>query len=245
VRRCVIEKNLRSVSDTKKSYDSHTSRYDAVRFGTTGGKYVYDLERSFATRFVKGPRVLEVGTATGRFATLFSANGFEYTGVDISNRMLRITTEKVKSLGADLRTVQMDASRLAFKQYFDDVVCIRTFHFLPEPVKALQGMQDALVKEGRCLVSFESDNLIRRFAIFFGLGSANQRYYRTRDVEEMFLKAGFRVAQSGSVMRIPVTIYRRCPRLLLPLLKQFERLWPWPMHEYVLGVKPRAFWAQH
>src|SRR6266571_1671743 len=165
----MIEKNLRSVSDTKKSYDSHASRYDAVRFGTTGGKYVYDLERSFATRFVKGPRVLEVGTATGRFATLFSMNGFEYTGVDISSRMLRITSEKVKSLGGDLQSVQMDASRLGFKQYFDDVVCIRTFHFLPEPLNALQGMSNALVTDGKSLVSFESDNLIRRLAIFFGL----------------------------------------------------------------------------
>ena len=233
----MIEKNLRSVSETKKSYDSHASLYDTVRYGTPGGRYVYDLERKFAAKLVKGPKVLEVGTATGRFATLFSTNGFEYTGVDISNRMLRITSEKVKSLGADLRTVQMDASRLAFKQYFDDVVCIRTFHFLPEPLEALQGMQDALVKEGKCLVSFESDNFIRRFAIFFGLGSANQRYYRTRDVEEMFLEAGFRVARSGSVMRIPVTIYRRCPSLFLPILKRFERLWPWPMHDYVLGEK--------
>src|SRR6266566_4311560 len=233
----MIERNLRSVSETKKSYDSHASLYDTVRFGTPGGRYVYDLERKFAEKFVMGPKVLEVGTATGRFATLFSVNGFEYTGVDISSRMLRITTEKVKSLGADLRTVQMDASRLAFKQYFDDVVCIRTFHFLSEPLKALQGMQNALVKEGKCLVSFESDNLIRRLVILIGLGSANQRYYRIRDVESLFLKAGFKVAKSGSVMRVPVTLYRRCPRSFLPILKRFERLWPWPMHEYVLGRK--------
>ncbi len=236
----MIEKNLRSVSDTKKSYDSHASRYDAVRFGTVGGKYVYDLERRFAAGFVKGPRILEVGTATGRFATLFSMNGFEYIGVDISNRMLRITSEKVKSLGGDLQTVQMDAGRLGFNQYFDDVVCIRTFHFLPDPLNALQGMQNALVTEGKCLVSFESDNLVRRMAIVFKIGSANQRYYRTRDVEALFLKAGFKVARSGSVMRIPVTLYRRCPKLLLGLLRGFERLWPWPMHEFVLGVKPRT-----
>ena len=231
----MIEKNLRSVSDTKKSYDSHASLYDMVRYGTPGGKHVYDLERQFAANFVKGPKVLEVGTATGRCATLFSINDFEYTGVDISNRMLRITTEKVKSLGGDLQSVQMDGCRLGFNQYFDDVVCIRTFHFLPDPLNALRGMQNALVKQGQCLVSFESDNLIRRLAIFFGLGSANQRYYRIPDVEDLFLKAGFKVVRGGSVMRIPVTFYRRCPRLFLPILKRLERLWPWPMHDYVLG----------
>ncbi len=234
----MIEKNLRSVSETKKSYDSHASLYDKVRFGTPGGRYVYDLERKFAAKLVKGPKVLEVGTATGRFATLFSMNGFEYTGVDISNQMLRITSDKVKSLGGDLQSVQMDASRLGFNHYFDDVVCIRTFHFLPDPLNALQGMQNALVKEGKCLVSFESDNLVRRLAIFFKVGSANQRYYRTRDVEALFLKAGFKVARSGSVMRIPVTVYRRCPKRLLWLLRGVEMLWPWPMHEFVLGAKP-------
>ena len=233
----MIEKNLRSVSDTKKSYDSHASLYDMVRYGTPGGRYVYDLERKFAAKLVGGPKVLEVGTATGRFATLFSMNGFEYTGVDISNRMLRITSEKVKSLGGDLQSVQMDASRLGFKQYFDDVVCIRTFHFLPEPLKALQGMHNALVKGGKCLVSFESDNLVRRLAILFGLGGANQRYYRNRDVEDVFLKAGFKVVRSGSVMRIPVTFYRKCPKSFLWLLRRFERLWPWPMHNYVFGSK--------
>jgi ubiquinone/menaquinone biosynthesis C-methylase UbiE len=236
----MIEKNLRSVSDTKKSYDSHASLYDIVRYGTPGGRYVYNLERKFAAKLVKGPKVLEVGTATGRFATLFSTNGFEYTGVDISNRMLRITSEKVKALGGDLQTVQMDGCRLSFNQYFDDVVCIRTFHFLPEPLNALQGMQNALAKEGKCLVSFESDNLIRRLAIFVGVGNANQRYYRYGDVEDMLLKTGFKVLRSGSVMRIPVTFYRRCPRSLLWILSRLERLWPWPMHEFVLGVKPQA-----
>src|SRR6266550_1191012 len=237
----MIEKNLRSVSETKKSYDSHASLYDKVRFGTPGGRYVYDLERKFAAKLVKGPKVLEVGTATGRFATLFSMNGFEYTGVDISNQMLRITSDKVKSLGGDLQSVQMDASRLGFNHYFDDVVCIRTFHFLPDPLNALQGMQNALVKEGKCLVSFESDNLVRRLAIFFKVGSANQRYYRTRDVEALFLKAGFKVARRGSVMRIPVTVYRRCPKSLIWILRGLERLWPWPMHEFVLGVKSYSF----
>ena len=154
----MIEKNLRSVSDTKRSYDSSASDYDRIRYGTPGGKFVYDLERKFAAKLVKGPRVLEVGTATGRLATMFGTNGFEYTGVDIANRMLRITSQRVKSLGGDLEAIQMDGCTLGFKAYFDDVVCVRTFHFLPEPLNAFRGMRQALVKNGKCLVSFESDN---------------------------------------------------------------------------------------
>ena len=233
----MIEKNLRSVSDTKKSYDSHASDYDRIRYGSPGGKYVYDLERRFAAKYVKGHRVLEVGTATGRLATLFGTNGFEYTGVDIANRMLRIACEKVKSLGGDVDVVQMDGCRLGFREHFDNVVCVRTFHFLPEPLKALQGMRQSLVKDGRCLVSFESDNPIRRLAIFLKLGGVNQRYYRTRDVEQFFRETGFKVIDSGAVMNIPVLIWRRCPKHLIRLMAQVDRLWPWPMHDFVLGEK--------
>lgn len=53
----------------------------------------------------------------------------------------------------------------------------------------------------------------------------------------MFLRAGFQVMKSGAVMRIPVTLYGKCPRSLLWILRRLERLWPWAMHEYVLGVK--------
>ena len=95
----------------------------------------------------------------------------------------------------------------------------------------------ALNPSGKCMVTFETDNLLRRFLLFFGIGISEQYYYKISDVEDMFLKAGFRPVGSGSVMRIPVTLYRRCPRSLLWILKRLERLWPWPMHDYVLGEK--------
>jgi hypothetical protein len=73
--------------------------------------------------------------------------------------------------------------------------------------------------------------------LFLGIGASEQYYYKLSDIEDMFLKSGFKIVRSGSVMRIPVTIYRRCPRLIVPLLKQLEKLWCWPMHDYVLGSK--------
>jgi hypothetical protein len=102
-------------------------------------------------------------------------------------------------------------------------------------------MFSSLKPSGEALVTFETDNTLRHLLLFFGIGTSEQYYYKMSDVREMFLKAGFKIARRGSVMRIPVTLYRRCPRLFLPILKRFEKLWPWPMHEYVLGVKPQTF----
>ena len=225
---------MRTTHRVQADYDENVKSYDKVRFGTVGGQYVNQAEQDFVASLIGGSRVLEVGTATGRFAVTLIKRGAEYTGVDISQEMLRATYERISRHGA---VVRMDGCHLGFGSYFDYVQCVRTFHFLPKPVDALQGMFTALRSSGKCLVTFETDNLFRRFLLFFGIGTSEQYYYKISDVEAMFLKAGLTVVKSGSVMRIPVTVYRRCPRSFLWILKRLDRLWPLPMHDYVLGEK--------
>lgn len=230
----MISKRIRTTAVVKSDYDRNATNYDRVRFGTPGGQYVDKKEQGFVAGIIKGSRVLEVGTATGRFAASLTQQGAEYTGVDLSQKMLRTTFERTNHSAS---LIQMDASQLGFRSYFDYVLCIRTFHFIQKPVEALQGMFSALKPGGEALVTFETDNFLRRLLLFFGIGTSEQYYYKILDVEDMFLKVGFKIERSGSVMRIPVTLYRRCPRPFLPILKRLERLWPWPMHDYVLGSK--------
>src|SRR5438552_6548560 len=147
--------------------------------------------------------------------------------------MLRTTFERTNHSAS---LIQMDGSQLGFKSCFEYVLCIRTFHFLQKPVEALQGMFSSLKPGGECLVTFETDNFLRRLLLFFGIGTSEQYYYKISDVEDLFLKAGFKLEGRGSVMRVPVTLYRRCPRSLLWVLRRLDSLWPWAMHEYVLGV---------
>ena len=227
-------KNLRRVVQIRRDYDQASDNYDRVRFGTSGGQYVGRKEQEFVASIVKGSRVLEVGTATGRFAVALACQGLEYTGIDLSRMMLQITRGRTNQ---SVSLLQMDGCQLGFRSYFNYVICVRTFHFLPKPFEALSGMFAALQPSGKCVVTFETDNFLRRLALSLGIGRSEQYYYKISDVEYMFLKSGFTVVQCGSVLRIPVTIYRRCPRLFLPLLKQLERLWPWPVHNYVIGSK--------
>jgi|SRR6266487_2242266 len=234
----LIQKNPRNTATVKSDYENNSTSYDTVRFGTSGGRYVDKREREFVTSIINGSRVLEVGTATGRFAVSLIRQKAEYTGVDLAGAMLRTTFERT---GHSASVIQMDACRLGFRSYFDYVLCIRTFHFLQKPVDALKGMRDALKPGGSCLITFETDNFLRRLLLFFGIGTSEQYYYKISDVEDMFQKAGFKTSRSGHVMRIPVTAYRRCPKSLLWMLRGLERLWPWPMHEFVLGVKSQAF----
>jgi hypothetical protein len=110
-------------------------------------------------------------------------------------------------------------------------------HFLLKPEDALKGMFAALGTSGQCLVTFETDNPLRRLLLFLGIGTSEQYYYKISDVEDLFLQGGFEVMKSGAVIRIPVNLYRRCPKSLLWILRRLGRLWPWAMHEYVVGEK--------
>ena len=230
----MIRKGLRTSKAVKLDYDRNYTNYDRVRFGSLGGQYVNEREQEFVMSMILGSTVLEVGTATGRFAVKLAKRGAEYTGVDLSQKMLRTTFSRTDHVAS---VVQMDGCRLGFRSYFEYVLCIRTFHFLDKPLEALRGMRDALKPGGLCLITFETDNFLRRFLLFFGIGTSEQYYYKISDIQEMFLTAKFTIDRSGSVMRVPVTLYRKCPRLLIPVLKRLERLWPWPMHSYVLGSK--------
>src|SRR5437899_10490476 len=194
-------KNLRTVDQVQADYEGSAAEYDQVRFGTFGGQYINTKEQEFVASIIKGSRVLEVGTATGRFAASLTQRGSEYTGVDLSQKMLRTTFERTNHSSS---LIQMDASQLGFRSYFDYVLCIRTFHFLQKPVEALQGMLRALKPGGEALVTFETDNFLRRFLLFFGIGTSEQYYYKISEVEDMLLKSGFKIGRSGHVMRIPV-----------------------------------------
>ncbi len=122
---------MRTTHRVQADYDENVKSYDKVRFGTVGGQYVNQAEQDFVASLIGGSRVLEVGTATGRFAVTLIKRGAEYTGVDISQEMLRATYERISRHGA---VVRMDGCHLGFGSYFDYVQCVRTFHFLPKPV---------------------------------------------------------------------------------------------------------------
>lgn len=233
----MISKNARTTEAVRLAYDKTVSSYDGSRFGSPGGHYVDTKEREFVARMMEGHSVLEIGIATGRFAVTLVKTGVEYVGVDLSLGMLRKARQRTHNR---ISVVQMDGTTLGFKDYFDSILCIRTFHFFQEPMKALHELFEALKQGGVCLVTFETDNFIRRILLSSGIGASEQYYYTISDIEEMLLKAGFSILQKGSVIRIPVTLYRKCPRQLVPLLSKFEKLWPWPMHGYAKAKKIRS-----
>jgi len=136
------------------NYDREGKGYDNIRYGRTkGGKFFSEVELHNTLRMMKKGNVLHIGTATGRVSAYLVSRAFDYVGLEISSVMAGITKEKLNG-GGDI--VQADAEHLPFKaDAFDNVLSVRSFHFLVDPEKFLNDANRVIKPAGRLTVSFE------------------------------------------------------------------------------------------
>jgi len=193
------------------NYNSEGKNYDNIRYGRTkGGKFFSDIELHKTLELIKGTKVLHVGTATGRVSAHLVSSGFDYVGVELSGVMSRITKEKLGDAGD---VIQADAEHLPFTaDAFDDVVSVRSFHFLPHPEAFLDEAHRVLKGTGRVTVSFEKNVRGREtFRRIMNLPPSNAKrtYYTNPQVALMMRKARFEALFAGNVTKLPLLLYWR------------------------------------
>lgn len=132
------------------------SRYDFGRvasvydqwYETAEGKMYDRLEKKAISRFlppnVSGMKLLEVGCGTGHWSQFFATLGFEVTGIDISETMIKIARSKspanVSFHIADAHDLPFDDSR------FDVTAAITTIEFVQDIESVLREMRRCTVK---------------------------------------------------------------------------------------------------
>lgn len=225
---CLIKTSLRSKLGVQQEYDRESSVYNLKRFDNPGGRYIDAVEKQLLAKHRNGHSVLEVGTATGRFVEFVLAMGCNYNGLDLSRRML----ELVSQLGPDL--VQADGEQIPYaSETFHTVFCFHTFHFLPEPMRAVQEANRVLKNGGVLVLIFELDTWLRRLVLKTGVRS-NQYYFTLQEVSEMMKLAGFRVVATDWVLKFPIEAYRKTP--FTPALRILDRAHQFPRILATLGV---------
>src|SRR6266550_4633081 len=193
------------------NYNREGKNYDNIRYGRTkGGRFFSEIELRKTLAMVKGDKVLHVGTATGRVSTYLVSSGFDYVGLELSKVMVRITRERLKGAGD---VVQADAEHLPFKpSVFDDVVSVRSFHFLPHPEIFLNEANRVLKRTGRVTVSFEKNVPGReafRKLMRLPASNAKRAYYSNPQVVLMMGRARFTALFAGNVTKLPLLLYWR------------------------------------
>lgn len=212
-----------------KTYDKESSVYYSKRFSSEGGKYIDFAEKRLLARFVSGPSLLEIGTASGRFVGFVERMGWDYTGIDISTEMLRLS----KNNGSKL--VQGDGEKIPLRSsVFDTVFCFHTFHFIPEPLRCVEESRRVLKAGGFLVLIFETDNWLRRLSLKTRLFESEQWYFTIGEVAGMMRSCGLTPVAGGPVLKFPMAFYRRLP--ITKLLKQLDASRNWPGWLATLGL---------
>jgi len=85
-----------------RKYTGESSRiYDAKRQGTTKWNEEQQIIESWLQQFPPQTSILDIPVGTGRFAEIYSIQGFRVTGVDVSGDQLAQAREKFSAAGVD------------------------------------------------------------------------------------------------------------------------------------------------
>jgi len=214
-------------------YNRESDYYDETRFGERAllSRRIIDEESSkFLLDLMKGNSVLELGVGTGRYGLILSERGYDFVGIDLSSNMLKKAKKSKHLLGL----IRMDAKKLGFhEETFDNVICICTFGFLPNPEDVIKGACRVLTSGGRFLITYlDRDYLPYTFWTWvnkspkYGFIS----FYRYQEVREMLARNSFYIIQKKRIVGLPLEsvlypLYNLLPeRILRKILNRLGKL---------------------
>ena len=101
-----------------------------------------------------GRRALDIGTGTGQFAFYLARQGFDVTGVDLSQKMIDWAGNKAAQSFLDIDFRTGDAEHLDFTDNSFDIVVSRNLLWtLPDPERAVREWRRVLKPGGRIILS--------------------------------------------------------------------------------------------
>ena len=196
---------------TSLSFDGLTAYYDQTRIFDPScfAKAMDWLTGRFPSS--QFPAVLEPGVGTGRIALPLAGRGYQVTGLDISEEMLKVCAAQSQALGTDggaLRCLRADAVCLPLRAMsFDLCVAVHLFYFISDWQGAVREMLRTLKPSGTLIL------------LHTGFGAEiprlNERYRdMTRQLGYTFPTYGVR--STGEVVNYAVSLGRAAERVDKP-----------------------------
>lgn len=131
---------------TAETYDKIASGYSAGHFA-----HFWIEEFAFYKSIIDGKKVIDLGCGAGRDAAVFVENGFDYTGIDASEGMLKVASERVPKG----KFQKMDFSKTIFQNgEFDGFwAAASPLHILKKMLPVFYGKQSELSKTAALVLS--------------------------------------------------------------------------------------------
>lgn len=114
---------------------------------------------------IKGDKVLEVSFGNGYLMTQYASEKYEIYGIDYNEKMLEITTNKIKKINIKAQLSQGNVEKLPYPDNtFDTVINTMAFTGYPNEEKAMSEIKRVLKQDGSLLlVDFDYPNNRNRF----------------------------------------------------------------------------------
>jgi SAM-dependent methyltransferase len=198
--------------------DPQTARtFDDRRFGGPIGELVAETQAAVIVRMageVRGRRILDVGTGTGRAALLLASAGAVVTGVDPSEQMLAVARERATTQGHTISFRRGDAHSLEFPdRAFETVISLRVLMHTPRWREALSEM--CRVASRSLIVDYPSSRSVafwqsaaRRAMAPLGVKTEPYRVFSDADLTGALASFGFRVRERHRQFVLPIAVHK-------------------------------------
>lgn len=158
------------------------------------------------TKAPKASKILDVATGTGKQAFAFAKKGYEVTGIDFSENMLRKANKKNKYSNVKFKLA--DASNLDFEDACFDMSCVSfALHDMPLQIreKVLNEMVRLTKPKGIVVIVDYAlpKNRIGGFLVYQLIRSYESKYYKgfiRSDLNELIRNAGIKIKDEYPVL---------------------------------------------
>lgn len=227
----------------KRSYyqdERVVTDYEDWRFGSVGGRYVDDLEKSTIVELLGSPtlgRVLDMPCGTGRLLSALHQAGFSAVeGADSSPGMLKLAAARA----GGFRLQEEDAFNTSYSDAsFDGVCCLRFLFHVEDPAVLFREVSRILKPGG--LFVFDSLRWTPRNKIPFinrKLGGRLFTYTETQ-LSALLLIHGFEFVAAKRAFLLPSQAYRLLPQWAVTSVRTIEGRLPGALRSKVIVLAKR------
>jgi len=212
-------------------YEEEAKSYDTERFGSAGGQLINKIQLEIVRKLVEpeGKKILDVACGTGRFTSDLFEHGADIIGIDAAENMLKVARKK----NPKIKFESGDIFNLRYKgKTFDVVTGLKIIMHLSEYKKVIKEMIRVAKDDG--LIVFEIPN---RTCIWSLLMNVRKRVFYKAEHEHKIKKPSFtyssikkdlagmglKIDKSVGMFYLPETLFRKSPRLVLPIFYRIER----------------------
>ncbi|HUL72553.1 MAG TPA: methyltransferase domain-containing protein [Vicinamibacterales bacterium] len=191
--------------------------FDDLRFGGPIGQFLLESQQAVlleALAPVRGRRVLDVGTGTGRAAIGLAQAGASVVGVDASAEMLEVAAARAKAAGVPVQFERGDAHALPVgDRTVDAAVSLRVLMHTVDWRTCLAELcrvaRWRVVVDFPALASFAAlESGTRRLAKALGRNVEAYRVMAESDVASAFAACGFRVVMIRRQFVLPIALHK-------------------------------------